>query len=671
MTKTAAIAFEVRWRKNGDPSDQWSSPASVGADGHVSVPGLERVTDYTFEARAISACGAKSAWATQTFNLPDAPSGTLTLSGLKDEIASASADAAAAVAELANIASDNVLSSAEKPTVMREYSVITSDQAGIDAQATQYGITTQKSDYDTAISTLTAYLNTLNTPTAWNNKSGDTTIVGSSFRTYFGNVYIRRQLLLNAIYAAAQFLANGAQGTAGGGKNAVPNGSFGTNLISTPVGVTLSSHTPVSDGWGIGVIAPGQVCLYEATSAVTDVLIRFQGGNSVPANGLVSSNFQSRKYSCTPGAPFVFNVARSIASNVGLPAGITATLRTYVGWLRGDGSTSATTILDANGNNFAAATSTATGLVPSDATSFFVNCQATLANSNATPTAVGSAGQLPADMRWYGIQLIFGAGDQRELLPVTWAGVRSVLSTSPISYSISGTTVTFSIAAFTLQGGGISISYSAASGSVTQAAGTTVIYYLYFRDATASGGSRTLFIATLPQSLAAFPDIVMLGTATVTVSSGGGGSGGTGGGGGGWCVADDMFISEGLLAGHVNIGDLFDCIDLPRQAGKHVRALQGVTRGYEECVRMITSDGCALVCSISTPFDLPDGRSTTAPLMLGEQVITDLGTATVVSLALVGLRPVTRAHLGGVSYAAGADPKRRIYSHNLNDPSKP
>ena len=54
--------------------------------------------------------------------------------------------------------------------------------------------------------------------------------------------------------------------------------------------------------------------------------------------------------------------------------------------------------------------------------------------------------------------------------------------------------------------------------------------------------------------------------------------------------------------------------------------------------------------------------------VLGEQVVTDMGTATVTSLALVGPRPVTRAHLGGVSYAAGADPYRRIYSHNIAGP---
>lgn len=255
-------------------------------------------------------------------------------------------------------------------------------------------------------------------------------------------------------------------------------------------------------------------------------------------------------------------------------------------------------------------------------------------------------------------------GDVRNL-PVTGTmGVTSVLSTSPISFSISGTTVNFSVGAFSVYNQGLLINYNAAAGSVSQAAGTTQTYYLYFDDPTYAGGSQALGITTAIQAMAQTSGYVNIGSAEVTVSSGGGGSGGTGSGGGGWCVADEMFIGEGRRAGAAVVGDPFDCIDLPTAAGKHVRALQGVSHGVEGCVRMITNDGCALVCSVSTPFDLPDGRNTTAPRMLGEQVVTDLGTATVISLALVGPRSVTRAHLGGVSYAAGADPHRRIYSHN-------
>lgn len=72
MTKTAATKFQVRWRKSDEPDTLWSSPVDVGKDGNVKVPGLERVTDYVFQARAGSDCGAWSDWIVQTFNMPDA-----------------------------------------------------------------------------------------------------------------------------------------------------------------------------------------------------------------------------------------------------------------------------------------------------------------------------------------------------------------------------------------------------------------------------------------------------------------------------------------------------------------------------------------------------------------------------------------------------------------------
>lgn len=130
--------------------------------------------------------------------------------------AAAQASANSANTELGDIASDNILSPAEKPTVIRDWAVITAEQSGIDAQAISFlgtGSAPQVA-YDNAISTLATYLGGLTTATAWNDKSGNTTIVGTTFRTNFNAVYTTRQTLLNAIYAAAQGLANAAQGTA-------------------------------------------------------------------------------------------------------------------------------------------------------------------------------------------------------------------------------------------------------------------------------------------------------------------------------------------------------------------------------------------------------------------------------------------------------------------------
>ena len=137
-----------------------------------------------------------------THTVPDVPPGNLTLADIKTEADNAAADALAANQELANIASDNILSQGEKPVVIRDTNVITTEQAGIDAQATAFGVTTQKTDYDTAVTALTTYLATLTTPVLWSNLTGDTTIVGTTFRSKFADVYTTRQALLNAIYAA-------------------------------------------------------------------------------------------------------------------------------------------------------------------------------------------------------------------------------------------------------------------------------------------------------------------------------------------------------------------------------------------------------------------------------------------------------------------------------------
>jgi hypothetical protein len=113
---------------------------------------------------------------------------------------------------LTNLASDGILSPSEKPSVVQNYTVITGEQAGIDAQATSYGITTEKTNYDAAVSALTTYLNTL---TGWNVVPGsDVVIVGTTFRSKFADVYTKRQLLLDAIAAKAKVLADTAQAQA-------------------------------------------------------------------------------------------------------------------------------------------------------------------------------------------------------------------------------------------------------------------------------------------------------------------------------------------------------------------------------------------------------------------------------------------------------------------------
>jgi hypothetical protein len=126
----------------------------------------------------------------------------------------ASSNATLALNQLTNIASDNILSPVEKSVVITNKYVIDTEQAGIDTQATAYAITTEKTAYDNAVSALTTYLATLTTPVLWNVSTGETTIVGTTFRSKFQDVYTTRQTLLNAISAKAKLLADNARSIA-------------------------------------------------------------------------------------------------------------------------------------------------------------------------------------------------------------------------------------------------------------------------------------------------------------------------------------------------------------------------------------------------------------------------------------------------------------------------
>lgn len=129
-------------------------------------------------------------------------------------LSTAAANATAALADLANIASDGLLTPDEKPRVIQDYNVIIAEQSGIDTQATLYSITTEKTAYDNAVSALTSYLATLTSAVLWSNLAGNTTIVGATFRGKFEDVYTTRQTLLNAIFSASKSLVATAQSTA-------------------------------------------------------------------------------------------------------------------------------------------------------------------------------------------------------------------------------------------------------------------------------------------------------------------------------------------------------------------------------------------------------------------------------------------------------------------------
>lgn len=324
MAASSAILREVRWRVTGTTA--WSDIATCSPVAELRLEGLDRDKTYDVQIRDVSACGAKSDWVLHTAVVPDVPAGNITLSDLADDAAAAQAAADAANAALALASSDNNWSPSEKSTtVVPDYNAIVAEQAGIDTQAAAYGLTSQKTAYDAAVTALVNYVNTLTVPTDWNDLSGNTTIVGSTARSKFADVYSTRQTLLNAIYASAKAKADAAQESADQGVSlarAVPviNGGFDTapagygwtadsgsgwftdtTNVTPGVGPNCGRHTGGSGSatgayrnGGLAPCGPGQV--YKAQA-----LVKAVGANGVGYVMISWCDASGGEISTTPG----------------------------------------------------------------------------------------------------------------------------------------------------------------------------------------------------------------------------------------------------------------------------------------------------------------------------------------------------------------------------------
>lgn len=174
------------------------------------------------------------------------------------------------------------------------------------------------------MSALTSYLATLTSPKLWSDLTGDTTIVGSTFRTRFADVYTTRQALLNAIYAAAKAKADAAQDTANtavGQVTQMPVINGGFDIAPTGYGWTADSGT----GWIIdtGSNSPG----------VQPNCARHTGTSS-PTTGAYRNNGLAP---CQPGQ--VYKTQALIKA-----VGANGTCYVYISWCNAAGGEIGTTI---------------------------------------------------------------------------------------------------------------------------------------------------------------------------------------------------------------------------------------------------------------------------------------------------------------------------------------
>ena len=126
----------------------------------------------------------------------------LAANAAKAQADTARSNADAALADLANISSDNVLSRVEKARAIQDWNVLATEQAGIDAQADNYGVTSEKYFYDSAVGSLASYLVSLSP--GWSNLSADTPIDGNQWRAAWTSAYTARQAVLDKIAANAK-----------------------------------------------------------------------------------------------------------------------------------------------------------------------------------------------------------------------------------------------------------------------------------------------------------------------------------------------------------------------------------------------------------------------------------------------------------------------------------
>jgi len=166
---------------------------------------------------------------------------TPSIEDINESIAAALNEAEAANALIAEIASDGKLTATEKQSVRLEWDVVASEWGGINTQAENFGITTEKSNYINAFQALANYLNN---GVAWSsgvpswitdvNIPTTTTIVGATFRSKWSTYYYNRTILLNAIATKAKTVADTANSTANtAASTATTAATNATNAVNT------------------------------------------------------------------------------------------------------------------------------------------------------------------------------------------------------------------------------------------------------------------------------------------------------------------------------------------------------------------------------------------------------------------------------------------------------
>lgn len=230
-----------------------------------------------------------------------ATSNAATAQGTADTAITNAATAQTA-ADLANskvndIAADDKFTAVEKQDRRAEWDIIAAEKAGIEASATTFGITTEKTTYTNAFQALATYLNN---GTAWTsgvpswisdaNLGTTTNIVGATFRATWKAYYDARTALLNKVAANAKALADAAQSTA---NNANDLATTTASQVTTIQSVIKQANLALPwDFWVIG----GQQIVTLSDGKVGNKALALGLSGSFPNQGNYIPIDPSKKY---------------------------------------------------------------------------------------------------------------------------------------------------------------------------------------------------------------------------------------------------------------------------------------------------------------------------------------------------------------------------------------
>lgn len=485
---------------------------------------------------------------------------------------------------------DGQLSANEKIRQRSVYNSLKSEQTGLDTQADQYFITTEKANYDNAMSALKTYLRTtvgvLDASYNWTNISGSTAITRTDWDSNWENLYGTRATLKQAIYAAANKFSYGVNlllnptGRAGffGWNGGWIGGSQQTLTTrhDSPVGMSFAcatTGTAADQGFSQVILSPSGI------GSVTFTMSgMFYTGHMTGGSHFVEIRQTDVNGTEISGAPR-YQIFAAIGVNAWQYLAVTfttvAACRGLSFIVRNNGT----------GDGGQARWSQLKLEIGDHATPF-----------DASTNAADQLGVPGSGVR---------IGDARNLRAIIYANYASGWSGLTFSTSTTTTNCAISISAATLRAGSVAVAYNASSINVAGSAGTTKTVYLYYDDDNLNGGSCTPNATTSIITALSGDGRVLLGSLSITYPT----SGTTSGGGDkGPCPDENAWVlmadRYGLKpdwfeqAKNVKVGDWL------RDTEGLLVEVTGSERKRANRSRVIGTSGDTVTCSSIAPLEM-------------------------------------------------------------------